>query len=73
MDILNMDKNVTKVSLFYIAGRISLKNWRSTKSSKLSQATDNLSVTKKGIYSVLHNYHSLEELVAFQLNHKREE
>lgn len=71
MDILNMDKNVTKVSLFSITGRISLKNWRTTKSSKLFQATDNLSVTKKGIYCI--SCHSLKELVAFHFNHKREE
>lgn len=66
-----MDNNVTELSIFCITGKISLKNWRTTKSSKLFQAIDNLSVTKKAIYNI--SCHSLEELVAFHFNHKWEE
>lgn len=71
MDILNMDKNVTKSKLILHYRENLTENWRTTKSSKLFQATDNLSVTKKGIYSI--SCHSLEELVAFQFNPKKEE
>lgn len=52
MDILNMDKNVTKNKLILHYRENLTENWRTTKSSKLFQATDNLSVTKKGIYSI---------------------